>query len=135
MRRENLPTTDEVSIILQEEYGSAGFRDIVLVKRINGDDDDANPFTLLNSNHGSYLPHPSVLLFPYSEPGWYRGRTLNNCEENIQNKNLSQWTFYSFCLHTRSNEPLTLFHAEKLFQQFVVAAEAVCDQNKLRWIH
>ena len=56
MRRENLPTTDEVSMILPVEYGSAGFRDIVLAKRINGDDDDANPFTLINSNHASYLP-------------------------------------------------------------------------------
>ena len=134
MRRENLPTVDKVSVILPEEYRSAGFRDIVLAKRINRDDDDANPFMLINSNHASYLPLHYVLLVPYSEPGWHWGRTLNNCEGNVENKNLSQRTFYRFRLHTWSNEPLTLFRAQKLFQQFVGDAWAVCDQNKLSWI-
>ena len=134
LRRENLPTMDEVSMILPEEYGSAGFRDIVLARRIRGENDDGNPFTLINSNHASYLPLHYVLLFPYGEPGWHWGRTLENHEGNHQNKNLSQRTFYRFRLHTRPNEPSTLFRAQKLFQQFVVDAWAVCDQNKLSWI-
>ena len=121
-------------MILPEEYGSAGFRDIVLTKRINGDDDDANPFTLINSNHASYLPLHYVLLFPYGESRWHGGSTLDNREGNQQNKNMSQRTFYRFRLHTRRNEPATLFRAQKLFQQFVVDAWAVCDQNKLSWI-
>ena len=37
MRRENLPTADEVSMILAEEYGSKGFRDIVLAEGLNGE--------------------------------------------------------------------------------------------------
>ena len=32
---ENLPIADEVSMILLEEYGTAGFRDIVLARRVN----------------------------------------------------------------------------------------------------
>jgi len=103
-------------------------------QRINGDDDDANPFTLINSNHASYLPLHYVLLFPYGEPGWHWGRTLDNQEGNHQNKNLSQPTFYRFRLFTRPNEPSTLFRSQKVFQQFVVDAWAVCDQNKLSWI-
>jgi len=43
-------------------------------------------------------------------------------------------TFYRFRLHTRPNETSTLFLARKLFQEFVVDAWAVCDQNKLTWI-
>ena len=119
--RENLPTADEVSMILPEEYGSTGFRDIVLASRMNGEDRD-NPFTLINPNHASYLPLHYVLLFPYGEPGWHWGRTLNNCEGDRQNKNLSQRTFYRFHLHPRVDEPSTIFCAEKLFQQFVVDA-------------
>ena len=115
MRRENLPTANEVSIIVPEDYESAGFRDIVLAKRINGDDDDANRFTLINSNHASYLSLHYVLLFPYGESGWHWGRTLDNREGNQQNKNMSQRTFYRFRLHTRLNEPATLFRAQKLF--------------------
>jgi len=63
MRRENLPTTDEVSMILPEEYGSAGFRDIVLAKRINGDDDDSNP---LRSSIPTTPPTFPSTMFSYS---------------------------------------------------------------------
>ena len=34
----------------------------------------------------------------------------------------------------RLNEPSTLFRAQRLFQQFVVDAWTICDQNKLGWI-
>jgi len=82
LRRENLRTADEVSMILPEEYGSAGFRDLVLARRMD-DDDHANPFTYMNSNHASYLPLHYVLLFPYGAPGWHWGRTLENWEGNL----------------------------------------------------
>ena len=69
-RRENLPTADEVSMILPEEYGSEGFRDIILARRVNGQDVE-NSFTLINPNHPLYLPLHYVLLFPYGEQGWH----------------------------------------------------------------
>jgi len=128
LRRENLPTADEVSMILPEEYGSDGFRDIVLAKRVNGENDSS--FNFINPNHALYLPLHYVLLFPYGEHGWHWGRTLHN----QPNKSLTQRAFYRFRLHTRADEPATLFRAQKLFQQFVVDAWAVCDQNKLGWI-
>ena len=67
-RRENLPTANEVAMILPEEYGRRGFRDIVLAERVNGELPD-NRLTIINSNHASYLPLHYVLLFPYGEPG------------------------------------------------------------------
>ena len=133
LRRENLPTADEVSMILPEEYGTAGFPDIVLARRVNGED-DANSFTIIDPNHASYLPLHYVLLFPYGEPGWHWGRTLDNGDGGPQTTKLSQRTFYRFRLHIRPNEPSTIFWAQRLFQQFVVDAWAVCDQNKLNWI-
>ena len=66
--QENLPTADEVSMILPEEYGSEGFRDIVLARRVNGEEME-NAFTLINPNHALNLPLHYVLLFPYGEPG------------------------------------------------------------------
>ena len=133
LRRENLQTADKVSMILPEEYGAAGFRDIVLASRTNGDD-QGNHFTLINPHHASYLPLHYVLLFPYGEPGWHWGRTLDNREGGHQKQNLSQRTFYRLRLHPRLDEPSTIFQAQRLFQQFVVDAWAVCDQNKLAWI-
>jgi len=129
LRRENLSTADEVSMILPEEYGSGGFRDIVLARRVNGED-LVRDLTLINPNHALYLPLHDVLLFPYGEHGWHWGRTL----QDPQNKKLAQRAFYRFRLHTRVDEPTTLFHAQKLFQQFVVDAWAVCNQNKLNWV-
>ena len=133
LRREYLPTADQVSMILPEEYGIAGFRDIVLARRVNGQD-DAKAFTFIDPNHATYLPLHYVPLFPYGEPGWHWGRTLDNNDGSIQTTRLSQRTFYRFRLHIRPNEPSTIFRAQRLFQQFVVDAWAVCDQNKLNWI-
>ena len=129
LRRENLPTADEVSMILPEEYGSAGFRDIVLARRVNGQD-VANSFTRINPNHALYLPLHYVLLFPYGEHGWHWARRLVGPEDNER----KQRAFYRFRLHKRDDEPATLFRAQRLFQQFVVDAWAICDQNKLDWV-
>jgi len=120
-------------MILAEEYGSKGFRDLVLAQRSNGEA-ISNGFSTINPNHALYLPLHYVLLFPYGEPGWHWGRQLQNQDGNRQNTRMSQRSFYRFRLHTRSDEPRTLFQAEKLFQQFVVDASAVCDQNKLSWL-
>jgi len=121
MRRESLLRADEVSIIRPEEYGSGKFSDILFAKRLN-EDNDANPFSYINSNHASYLPLHYIRLFPYGQAGWYWGSSLDNCEEKCENKNLSQWIFYRFHLHTRPNEPSTLFLLRILFQQCVVDA-------------
>jgi hypothetical protein len=129
LRRENLPTADEVSMILPEEYGREGFRDIVLAKRVDGED-ESKAFTLINPNHALYLPLYYVLFFPHGEPGWHWGRRLADGSTLMP-----QRAFYRFRLHTRVDEPTTLFRGQWLFQQFVVDAWAVCDQNKLAWIH
>ena len=54
--------------------------------------------------------------------------------QNPDDKDFKQRTYYRFRLHTRPDEPSTLFRAQRLFQQFVVDAWAICDQNKLGWI-
>jgi len=115
-RRENLPTADEVSMILPEEYGDQGMRDIVLARRV--DEEDVESFTLINPNHALYLPLHYVLLFPNGELGWHWGRRLANKPD----KRLTQRSFYRFRLHTRADEPATLFRAQRLFQRFVVDA-------------
>ena len=37
-------------------------------------------------------------------------------------------------MHTRLEEPKTRFFTQRLFQQYIVDAWAVCDQNKLLWL-
>ena len=71
-RRENLPVVNEVAIIVPEEYGEAGFRDIVLARCGMGSEQHG-AFTTINPNYGVYLPLHYVLFFPRGEFGWYWG--------------------------------------------------------------
>ena len=48
-RRENLPTIDDVSLIIPDEYGEASFRDVVLADR-NGRD-----FNIIPASHPRLL--------------------------------------------------------------------------------
>ena len=64
-RRENLPTSNEVAIIIPDEYDVAGSRDNILA------DHNGNGFSTINPNHAAYMALHYVLLFPYGEHGWH----------------------------------------------------------------
>ncbi|KAH0614326.1 uncharacterized protein H6S33_006212 [Morchella sextelata] len=130
-RRHNLPTSNEVAAIIPDEYGEAGFRDIVLAHR----NPDANrQFSIIDPNHAAYMPLHYVLLFPNGERGWHWGLRLRDELNRRKNLRLQQREFYRYRLHTRTTEPMTLFLSQRLFQQYLVDAWAVCDQNKLNWL-
>ena len=46
---------------------------------------------------------------------------------------MSDTCYYAYCLHVRDSPQPSLFHDEKLFQQFVVDAWANYEQRKLNW--
>jgi len=70
-RRANLPTVDEVAIIVPEEYGEKGFRDIVLAKRsVNNEGVIVDQrFSQINQNHAAYLPLNYVIMCSRGETG------------------------------------------------------------------
>ena len=74
-RRHNLPTADDVAIIVPSEYGDSGFHDMVLAKRSS---DGQEGFSFINSNHAGYMPLHYVLLFPQGELGWHWALQLND---------------------------------------------------------
>ena len=90
-RRENLPTSNEIALIIENEYGEAGFRDIVLARRTGNVD---NNFSIINPNHVSYMALDYVLLFPYGDMGWYWGLELLDSREVCKKLRLSQRVFY-----------------------------------------
>ena len=126
-RRENLPTSNEVVIIIPDEYDVVGTRRIILADRYG------QGFSTINPNNAAYMALHYVLLFPYVEHGWHWALQLQNVERNQQTR-LSQCAYYGFRLHIRSEEAKTLFFAQRLFQQYVVDAWVVCYQNKLLWL-
>jgi len=130
-RRHNLPTGDEVAMIIPTEYGDSSFRDIVLATRTHN---GGTGFTIINENHAGYMPLHYVLLFPRGELGWHWGLELRNPDGNRQKTRMPQRSFYRYRLHTRANETDLLFRCQRLFQQYLVDAWAACDQNKLSWL-
>lgn len=92
-RRNNLPTSDEIAVIIPDEYDQGGFRDIVLAKR-NSDPNTA--FSIINPNHAAYMPLHYVLLFPNGDLGWHWSLQLRNEMQVRKNLRLSQRPFYRY---------------------------------------
>lgn len=67
-RRSNLPTTNEVAVLIPDEYGEPGFRDIVLAERML--DHNLTRLHRITHSHPAYMPLHYVLLFPHGKPGW-----------------------------------------------------------------
>lgn len=92
-RRNNLPTSNEVAVIIPDEYEEAGFRDIVLAHR--------NPlpnqmFSIINPNHAAYMPLHYVLLFPNGDTGWHWSLQLRDRLNNRKVLRLGQREFYRY---------------------------------------
>ena len=68
-RRENLPTSDEVAVIIPDENGDPNHRDIVLAER--GEPADRQRYHRINATHPAYMPLHYVLLFPRGDHGWH----------------------------------------------------------------
>jgi hypothetical protein len=97
-RRHNLPTSNEIAVIIPDEYGQAGFRDIVLANR---DMDGDESFNIINPNNAAYMPLHYVLLFPNGDVGWHWGLSLRNDLQARKNLRLSQRPFYRYGIHCK----------------------------------
>ena len=68
-RRKNLLTSDEVAIIIPDEYGNASFRDIVLMERYTPNKQPR--YCRINPIYAVYIPLHYVLLFPCGNTSWH----------------------------------------------------------------
>ena len=160
-RRYNLPTAEEVAIILPGDGEQpADYRDIIVQTR-------AGPLKRIMETNPAYQALYYVLLFPKGEHGWHRdiplnaenGQVLhiadedelrapgvepNDDDENPdgavvgaqrrKRTNVTQLEYYAYRLHHRKNESDHLFRAQGLFQRYIVDAWAQTDQARLAWL-
>ncbi|KAF7150782.1 hypothetical protein RHSIM_Rhsim02G0030300 [Rhododendron simsii] len=128
-RRYNLPTANEIAIILPGDgTEKSGMRDIVLHLRGN------NGLMRVNECHPAYLPLHYVLLFPRGELGWEpEMRHWDVRSKQYTDNRLTQMEFYSFHLFQRNLEYSTILRGGKLFQEFIVDAWAATEQNRLNF--
>ncbi|KAI8531252.1 hypothetical protein RHMOL_Rhmol11G0122300 [Rhododendron molle] len=128
-RRYNLPTTDEIAVVVPRDGTKAsGMRDIIL--HLRGD----NGLMRINECHPTYLPLHYVLLFPHGELGWEpemkKWDVKNNRPTAVR---LTQMEYYSHRLFERRTEYSTILRGGKLFQEFLVDAWAATEQNRLTY--
>ena len=74
-RRENLPTSDELAVIIPDAAADVKVREIVLAARGG---QDGSRYQRISSAHAAYMPLHYVLLFPKGDPGWHPGLQLRN---------------------------------------------------------
>jgi len=130
-RTHNLPTAEEITVIIPKEgvYYALDNRDVVLRAR-------GGRLEWISQNSPSYFALHYVLLFPKGENEWHpripiRGAQLREQEENAKQRDgeeharsqvVSDTCYYAYCLHVRDGPQPPLFYGGKLFQQFVVDA-------------
>jgi len=139
-RTHNLPTAEEIAVIIPEEdvHHALDNRDVVL--RTKG-----GRLEQISQNSPSYSALHYVLLFSKGENGWHPripiyGAQLREQEENARQRDgeecahsqvVSDTYYYAYHLHVRDGPQPPLFYDGKLFQQFVVDAWANYEQRKL----
>ena len=109
LRCYNLPTADEVGVILPGENVFEGNRHDIVIhlwpQHYHNPDNDHDHLQLrcISEGHAAYTPLHYVLLFPFGEPGWYfEQRVLNN----LRRITLLQHTAYH--IHPQLNEFSTI---------------------------
>jgi len=128
-RRYNLPTSDEVAVILPGDGTAPERRDIILHPRSG-----TYSLTRIDDGHPAYSPLHYVLLFPYGDNGWYHElrQYRDSSGPNPGNPpRITQTEYSAFRLHTHNGEYSTIHRGGRLFQQYVVDMWASADQSRL----
>lgn len=127
-RRYNLPTTDEVAVIIPNIDGwdwDTDGRDIILHHRADG-------LTHISEGHPAYVGLHYVLLFPHGEHGWHWNMHLHQPDRSHPRRlTLTRWAAYR--LFDRTDEFSTILYGGRLLQEFMVDMWAQADQERLRW--
>ncbi|KAF6147229.1 hypothetical protein GIB67_039359 [Kingdonia uniflora] len=100
-RRYNLPSTDEIAVILPEDGSEiSGVKDIIVYRKAN------QGLMQISECHPVYLPMHYVLIFPIGQLGWSVYLKHWNVAANAwySTKKLSQWEYYCYHLFQRTTE-------------------------------
>jgi len=122
--RYNLPTADEVAVILPTNITSTEVRDIVLRRRTGG-------LQRISDCHPAYAPLQYPLLFPHGENGWHPALEYTHANDDHR---ITQMRFAAYRLHNRVAEFSCLLHGGQLFIRWLVDMYASLDQNRLLWL-
>ena len=123
-RRYNLPTSDEVAVVIPGDGTQAnGSCDIVLHRR-------DGPLHRVNEGSAMYECLQYPLFFVYGENGYHYDLTISS----TSNKGLSQTDYTAYRIQQRKPEFSLLLRGGRLFQQYLVDMWAAADQSRLNYL-
>ncbi|GKB11365.1 retrotransposon protein, putative, ty1-copia subclass [Tanacetum coccineum] len=130
-RREyNLPTANEVAAIIIGDFDDIGRARDIIVEGTSGKPQR------ISELHPSYLPLQYPLLFPYAEDG-YRDKIFLK-GKIIKTKNgrwrLSMREWFAYRMQQRDNETSLILMSHRLYQQFIVDAFTMGENDRLSFI-
>lgn len=127
-RRYNLPTSDDIAVILPGDDTTARDKREIVLHRRNG------TLTSIHDGHPAYAPLHYVLLFPLGTPGWHWSLKLYE-PERPNPRRLTQRMYYAYELFVRDCEFSTILRGARLFQQYAVDMWVATESNRLSWLH
>ena len=123
-RRYNLPTSDEIAVIVPGDgTQSYGHRDIVVHLQ-------DGPLRRISDGSAVYECLQYPLLFIYGEDGYHYDLQMSPTKGD----RLSQTDYIAYRIQQRPGEFSLFLHASRLFQQYLVDMWAAADQNRLNYL-
>ena len=121
----NLPTANEMAVILPDEYDQVCFCDIVICSCHT--EGAQHGFSHVHSSHAAYMPLQYPLLFPHDNPGWIWTFWLQRWDAQINRIKISQQMYYQYHLFRYLNQITVLFYVQKLAQKYIINAYAIIN--------
>lgn len=125
-RRYNLPSADEVAVVIPDGVPPDHSRDIVLRMR-------SGHLQRIYETNPAYAPLHYVLLFPFGSDGWTYHLRLHQPNTDRPRK-LTITRYYAYRFHPRQNEFSAILHGGRLFQQLAVDVWAASEQQRLQYL-
>ena len=128
-REYNLPTADEVATIIIGDLDDSGNKRDIIVEGRSGKK------KRINELHPQYLSLQYPLLFPYAEDGYrdkifLKGKVIET-ENGRWRLSMREW--FAYRMQQRDDETSLILMSGRLYQQFVVDAYTMVENERLNF--
>nr|GEX76001.1 DNA helicase [Tanacetum cinerariifolium] len=129
-REYELPTRDMICAIVYEPGLETDMDYDIIIDERSGYPQHVNKL------HPSYMSLQFPLLFIDGQDGYSKElRIVNPIGSSFEQKHVSMLAYYSYYLYDRANQYNYLSRTRRLFQQYVVTAFCVIEQNRIDYVH
>ncbi|GJX00668.1 DNA helicase PIF1, ATP-dependent, partial [Tanacetum coccineum] len=128
-RQYNKPTVAEVVALITNDFSDGiPLRDIIVNKLHSGP-------KRISELHPAYMALQYPLFFPYGEDNFHdKIRYYSNRGAPKTNRGfVIMKEYYSYIIHQRHDQCNTLIRGGRLFQQYLVDAYSVVEEQRIKW--